>query len=171
MAFLSTTNVILRGVNFVFLVIILGLTGSLIQSQDPTNSRVNFALFAAVFGLVTDSFYGVAAYFVEALAWPLILLTFNFLNFVFTLSAGSALAAGLRVHSCNNEEYLLSNNVAQGSTDRCRKGQASTAFLFFSMALFIGSLAVQAIQVSGSGLFSSGSRSSKRAGVPTITTV
>jgi len=65
---LSIFDISLRSLNFIFLVIILGLTGSLIHGSDNGNhSRVNFALFAAVFGLVFDSVYGLLANFLSVL--------------------------------------------------------------------------------------------------------
>lgn len=165
---LSLADNITRAINFVFLVIVLGLTGSLIQSQDGGNSRVNFALFAAVFGLVTSSIYGLLANFVEALAWPVILVTLDALNFIFTLAAGAALATGMRVHSCSNQTYLDFNAITQGSSDRCRKGQAATAFLFFSFALFLVSLVLSIRSVMMGGAFGSRGSGRKSAGVPTI---
>lgn len=168
---LSLTDNITRILTFVFLVIVMGLVGSLINGQDFGNSRVNFAMFTAAWGIVTHFFLGGLAWVVGFFAWPVVMLTFDFLNFVFTLSAASAMAAGMRVHSCSNQYYLDTNNITQGSSDRCRKGQAATAFLFFALATFIYVLGYRIYQVLGSGLFSSGSRTSRKAGVPTITTV
>ena len=125
---LAIGDVILRAFNFVFLVIALGLTGSLAATTiTQHNPQINFAVFAAAFGLLTSSFYGVFAYFVAAFAWPVILFVFDFLNFVFTFAAATAIAAGIRAHSCSNQDYLDDNNIAQGSSGRCRKAQASTA--------------------------------------------
>jgi hypothetical protein len=165
---LPVADSVLRAINFVFLVIILGLTGSLIQGQDNGSSRVNFALFASVFGLVTSSFYGLVANFVEFLAWPIILATLDFLNVVFTFAAGCALAVGIRVHSCTNQEYLDNNSITQGSTDRCRKAQASTAFLFFSFFVFLVSGTLSVVSLITGGAF--GSKRAPRTGVPTIST-
>lgn len=166
---LPIADSILRVLNFMFLTIVLGLTGSLIHGQDHSNSRVNFALFASVFGLVFSSFYGLLANFVEFLAWPVILVTLDFLNFVFTFSAATALAVGTRTHSCSNQSYLDSNSITQGSKDRCRKAQASTAFLYFSFFTFIGSGAISIFSLLNGGAFGS-RRPRKSAGVPTIST-
>lgn len=168
----SIIDLSFRGVNFIFFVIILGLTGSLIHGQDHTNARVNFALFTAVFGLVTSSFYGALAQFIEFLAWPLITIVLEFLNFVFTFAAACALAVGLRVHSCTNQDYLDNNAIAQGSSDRCRKGQAATAFLFFAFAVTIVTFAFASFNLANGGPFSSFTRSSRprAGGIPTIST-
>ena len=100
----------------------MGLTGSLAATTiTQHNPQINFAVFAAAFGLLTSSFYGVFAYFVAAFAWPVILFVFDFLNFVFTFAAATAIAAGIRAHSCSNQDYLDDNNIAQGSSGRCEK--------------------------------------------------
>ncbi|CCH46957.1 Non-classical export protein 2 [Wickerhamomyces ciferrii] len=162
----------LRGLNFVFLVIVLGLTGSLIAGQDHKNPQVNFALFAAVFGLVLNSFYGLIANFVSFLAWPVILFIIDFLNLVFTFAGATALAVAIRTHSCTNQDYLDNNNVAQGSTDRCRKAQAVVAFLYFSFFVFLGTFAFSAVGLISGGAFGSSSkRSAPKTGIPTISTV
>ena len=75
----------------------------------------------------------------------MILFVFDFLNFVFTFAAATAIAAGIRAHSCSNQDYLDDNNIAQGSSGRCRKAQASTAFLYFSTFIFIASAIFSAI--------------------------
>lgn len=143
--FPSGLDPILRALNFFFLIVVLGLTGSLIHGQEDTSSRVNFALFTSVFGLVTSSLYGILAHFITALAWPAIALTFEFLNVIFTFSAATALAVGVRVHSCSNNSYLNSNAITEGSGDRCRKAQCATAFLFFSFFTFLASFIAQII--------------------------
>merc|ERR1712080_730327 len=100
-------------------------------------------------------------------AWPLSLFIFDFLNFVFTFAA-----AGTRVHSCGNQDYLDSNKINQGSSGRCRKAQASTAFLFFSAFIFIASGIFSAIGLFKGGLFGSKySRSAPRTGVSTMSQV
>ena len=151
---LAIGDSILRAVNFVLLVIALGLTASLAANTIyNSNSQVNFAVFAAAFGLLTSSIYGVLAYFIAALAWPVLLAGFDFLNLVFTFAAAAALAVALRVHSCGNEDYVDNNAVAQGSSDRCRKGQASVAFLFFSFVVFLASTIFSMIGLCRGGLF------------------
>lgn len=165
---LAIGDVILRGVNFVFLVIALGLTGSLAASAGDNNPQVNFGVFAAAFALLTSSIYGVFAYFIAAFAWPVILATFDFLNLVFTFAAATAIAAAIDVHSCSNQSYLDDNAVTQGSGDRCRKAQASTAFLYFSFFIFLASGVFSVISVAKGGLFGTSSKPAPRVGVPTM---
>ncbi|CAI5758574.1 unnamed protein product [Candida verbasci] len=168
---LAIGDVILRAFNFVFLTVALGLTGSLAATTVyQHNPQINFGVFAAAFGILTSSFYGIFAYFISAFAWPVILAVFDFLNFVFTFAAATAIAAGIRCHSCNNQDYLDSNNIVQGSTGRCRKSQASVAFLYFSTFIFIASLVFSVISLFKGGLFGH-SRSAPRTGVPTMSRV
>lgn len=168
---LAIGDTVLRGVNFVFLVIVLGLTGSLAATTVwQSNPQVNFAVFAAAFALLTSSFYGILAYLFAAFAWPVILAAFDFLNIIFTFAAATAVAAGIRVHSCNNQDYLDGNNIAQGETGRCRKAQASVAFLYFSFFIFLASGLFSIISVFKGGLFG-GSRSTARVGVPSVSQV
>ena len=158
---LAIGDTVLRAVNFVLLVIALGLTASLAATRKHNNPQVNFAVFASAFGILTSSIYGVLAYFIEALAWPLILATFDFLNLVFTFAAATAVAAGIRVHSCTNKSYIDSNKITQGSTGRCRKAQASVAFLYISFFIFLASAVFSFIGIARGGLFGSKFRSSK----------
>ncbi|KAH3900916.1 related to Non-classical export protein 2 [Saccharomycodes ludwigii] len=154
---LSIVDNSLRVVNFMFLVIILGLIGSLIATSESGNHspRVNFCIFTAAFGLLFDSFYAILANFFTAFAWPIILVVLDFLNFVFTFAAATALAVGTRTHSCTNQSYLDSNSIMQGSTDRCRKAQASTAFLYFSFFIFLVKLIMDLISLVTTGAFGS----------------
>lgn len=167
----------LRLVNFAFLVILLGLVGELISSEDGHSSRVNFCMFAAAFGIVTDSFYGILANIWEVFAWPVILFALDFLNFAFTFSAATALAVGIRTHSCKNQDYLDSNNITQGSTQRCRLAQASVAFFYFSFFIFLAKMIMSLIGIITNGPFSSRTtltsrrRKSAQVGVPTISQV
>lgn len=161
----------LRAVNFVFLIIILGLTGNLIATQDSTHSRVNIAIFASAFGIVFDSIYGVAANFISALAWPILLVTFDFLNWVFTFSAGTAMAVGIRGGSCT-QSFSDKNAIAEGSKDRCRKSQAVTVFLYFSFAIFFAKFFLSLVNAITGGAFGNGgSRRKAQVGVPTISQV
>ncbi|CCE78657.1 Piso0_000683 [Millerozyma farinosa CBS 7064] len=170
---LALGDSILRIVNFVFLVIALGLTGSLAATTiSQSNPQVNFAVFAAAFGILTSSFYGILAYFLDAFAWPVVLALFDFLNFVFTFAGATALAAGIRCHSCLNKGYLKDNSIAQGSTGRCRKAQASVAFLYFSVFIFLFSGVFSVISLFKGGLFgTSGRASTSRVGVPSMSQV
>lgn len=168
---LAIGDAVLRIVNFVFLVIALGLTGSLAATTNwQSNPQVNFGVFAAAFGILFSSIYGLLAYGIAALAWPVILFIFDFLNTVFTFAAATAIAAGIRVHSCSNQDYLDGNNITQGLSGRCRKSQASVAFLYFSFFIFLASSVFSGISIGKGGLFGSSSRS-RGVGVPSVSQV
>ncbi|CCE62964.1 hypothetical protein TPHA_0D03280 [Tetrapisispora phaffii CBS 4417] len=162
---LGLADNILRGVNFCFFVICLGLVGSLLATQNQHSSRVNYCIFVPPFALVTDTFYGALAnIWSTPLAWPIILFCFDFLNFAFTFTAGTVLAVGTRTHSCTNQSYLDSNNITQGSTDRCRKAQAATAFFYFSFFIFLAKLIMSSINLFTNGALGSMSFGRRRGG-------
>lgn len=165
---------ILRGVLFVFLVIALGLTGSLAATADNGNPQVNFGVFAAAFGLLFGVFYGAAAAFIEVIALPIVIAFLDFLNWVFLFAAATAIAAGIRCHSCSNQDYLDGNSITQGSTGRCRKAQASVAFLYFGFFTIFALTAYSVTNVVSNGAFSMPSvrrNRPARTGVPTMSQV
>ncbi|CCH60246.1 hypothetical protein TBLA_0C04490 [Henningerozyma blattae CBS 6284] len=152
---LSRTANVLRIINFCFLVIITGMIGKLIESEKrPHSPRVNYCMFAAPFALVTDSFYAIPANFWPSpFAWPILLWSFDFLNFTFTFTAGTVLSVGIRTHSCLNKHYLFSNKITQGSTERCRLAQASIAFYYFSFFIYLVQLVKSSLLMWENGLF------------------
>jgi hypothetical protein len=167
---------VLRGLLFVWLLIALGLTGSLAATSNHQNPQVNFGVFAAAFGLLFGSIYGIAAAFIEFLAFPIIIAIFDFLNFVFLFAAATAIAAAIRVHSCSNQKYLDSNTITQGSDMRCREAQSSVAFLYFGFFTIVALLVYDVIQVMNHGAFSMPSSRRRKtagrpAGVPTMSQV
>lgn len=96
--------------------------------------------------------YGLAAAFVESLAHTLILAIMDGAALLFNLLSGIILASYLHVHSCSNRRYVLTNQLTQGSTGRCRELQAATAFIWFSFALFTASLAVDLMKGSSTSM-------------------
>ncbi|OUT23626.1 hypothetical protein CAS74_001952 [Pichia kudriavzevii] len=163
---LSYGDITLRILNFMFLTVTLGLTGSLAATTVTRhNPQVSYCVFAAAFGILTSSFYGVAAFFISFLASPLFLAIFDFMNFVFTFAGATALAVATRTHSCTNQKYLDENKVTQGSKDRCRKAQASTAFLYFSVFVFLFSLVMQCLNIMKNGFLAGSSPKVPRTGV------
>lgn len=170
---LSKGDLTLRAVNTIFLIIALGLSGSLAANTiTQGNSQVNFCVFACAWALLTSSLYGVLAYFLSFLSSPLFLWVADFLNFIFTFAGATALAAALKAKSCSNSAYLKANSIAQGSSDRCRKGQADAAFLYFSVFIFLFSLVMQSINFIQNGPFgTAGSSKPASTGVPTMSQV
>ena len=172
---LAVTDNLLRIVNFVFMVICIGLISDLIATRDRHSSRVNYCMFAAAYGIATDSLYGVFANFFEILAWPLILFTLDFLNFAFMLTAGCVLAVGIRAHSCNNAHYRENNKIIQGSERRCRESQAAVAFFFFSLAIFLAKMIMSLLNIFSNGAFGTKfirrRRNNAEVGVPSVSQV
>ncbi|CAI6524449.1 AIS_HP2_G0020100.mRNA.1.CDS.1 [Saccharomyces cerevisiae] len=173
---LSAADNLIRIVSAVFLIISIGLIGGLMDTQTNGSSRVNFCMFAAAYGLITDSFYGFLANFWSSLTYPAILLVLDFLNFLFTFAAATALAVGIRCHSCKNKTYLEQNNITQGSSSRCHQSQAAVAFFYFSCFLFLIKVTVSVAGMMQNGGFGFNTgygrrRARRQMGVPTISQV
>ncbi|GAV27435.1 hypothetical protein PMKS-000903 [Pichia membranifaciens] len=169
---LSYGDITLRIINFIFLTVALGLTASLAATTvTHHNPQVSYCVFAAAWGILSSSFYGIVAFFVAFLASPIFLAIFDFMNFVFTFAGATALAVAIRCHSCNSQDYLDGNKVTQGSKDRCRKAQASVSFLYFSVFVFLFSLVMQAMNILKNGFFSNSVPKTPRTGVPTMAQV
>lgn len=149
---LSYVDICLRAVNFVFLLIILGLSGSLADTRI-SNSHINFCVFEAVWGILTSTIYGGFAYVNAYMASPIFLATLDFLNMLFTFAGATALANLIGAHSCSNTKYLKNDDIAQGSKNRCGKAQATVAFMYFSFFIFLYSFVMQVINVVRNGLF------------------
>ncbi|ODV58727.1 Fhn1p ASCRUDRAFT_82630 [Ascoidea rubescens DSM 1968] len=163
----------IRTWNTVWYIISLGLACSLIATQDSSHARVNICLWASLWGLLFSSVYGFLAEFMTSLAWPVILLTFELLNAIFTFSAATALAVGIRTHSCSNQSYLNSNAICEGSESRCRKSQALVTFLYFCFFGSLGLLFFIARKFMSGGPFGHkyNSNNAPKVGVPTMSQV
>jgi len=149
----------LRGAQFFFILLTLALIGNVIAEQQYGKSSVNYAMFVAVFDMLVI-FWGLAASFKEELSFGIFLAIADGLALLFTLVAGIALAAVLRVHSCGNQGYLHSNDVIRASpnhlTKACHELQASCAFFWFAFAAFAASMALGLMNGGGSTSFRGG---------------
>jgi len=84
---------------------------------------------------------------------PALMLGVDVLNVFWFFIAGVATAAILGVHSCSNQDYLVSNQITRGAVNmqqRCQEGQASTAFFFFGLFAFIGTAVFSFLSSRGS---------------------
>ena len=89
---------------FIFTIIILGLIGNMIAEAFAGNpSVVNFAMFTAVFGLLSLLYLTLASFTEKFIIHPILLVVVDALNSFFFFVAGVALAAELGVESCGNE--------------------------------------------------------------------
>lgn len=83
------------------MVLVLALSGALIQQQDHGGSptRINYSIFVAAFAAVTH-LYLFPATLVDSIASPLLMAVLDFLNAVFFLCGGIAMAAQLHGRKC-----------------------------------------------------------------------
>ncbi|KAL1981755.1 hypothetical protein VTN96DRAFT_2182 [Rasamsonia emersonii] len=145
----------LRGLEFVFTVIVMALVGNIIAQAFAGNpATINYAMFCAAFSMVS-LFYLIPATWNDGLAGhPIIVIIVDLLNAIFFLTSGIALAARLQAHSCTNNNYLAHNEVTNGSLHhrekRCREAQATDAFLWFAWAAYTASLILSIINARSS---------------------
>ncbi|KAH8687551.1 putative Non-classical export protein 2 [Tricladium varicosporioides] len=169
----SVVQVILRGSQFLWTLLTTALIGNAIASAFSGNaSSVNYAIFVSVFSWIV-LLYGMTAAFVERLAMPIVLCAMDLFATIFTFIAGVVLAAELKVHSCNNRGYTLTNHLTNGSHDtekRCRELQASTAFYWFLFVSFTASLVMDFIN-RGSSMSMGRRGGGIRSGVPSMSQV
>lgn len=131
----------LRAVQFVFTLIIMAITGNIIDTAFGGNpSVINYTMFVAVFSMLT-LFYAIAICFKEEMTFhKLVPSILDLLNVFFFFCAGVALAAELGVHSCSNAGYTRSNHITNGAGNtkaRCQMSQTITAFSWFNFALYV----------------------------------
>ncbi|KAK8167767.1 marvel domain-containing protein [Phyllosticta citrichinensis] len=166
-------NVILRGLQFFWTLLIMALVGSIIADAFSGNpSVINYTMFAAVFAMLS-LFYLIPATVKDGLGVPLVMMGLDVVNTLFFLCGGIALAAYLGVHSCSNDAYTKSNSITNGAADtakRCREAQASTAFLWFGFAAFAASAVFSFLQ-RRDGLAGSSGASSVRGPAPSMSQV
>jgi len=130
------TGWIIRTLELVFGIIVLAMAAALVANQPSggSPSQINYSVFVGVFSLLSW-FYTVFATQVspDGLGSPIIVVILDSLNLLFYFCGGIAMAVALRVHSCGNVAYVMSNGITAGSTQRCHEGQTLTAFLWFGM--------------------------------------
>jgi hypothetical protein len=137
-------NLALRGLEFVFTLIIMALVGNMIAEAFAGNpSIINYDMFVAVFGMLS-LFYLIATAFNDSFTGhPILPLALDALNAIFFFCGAVAMAAELGAHSCSNDSWTASNKITNGAGNRggrCREAQAVTAFLWFAWACWMASL-------------------------------
>nr|UJH94601.1 Nce2 [Starmerella bombicola] len=166
----SVADTILRVILLVFSIIALGLTAGWVH-DDTGSSRIRFAVFASCFSILFGCFYGLAAAFIEAIAFPLAMAVVDFLNWVFLFAAATAIAAKTGAGSCSNHNTLKKHDFK--STKDCRLAQAGTAFLYFAWAVAVGNFVYSIIGTLHSGAIGRPGRKTNvpRTGIPTASQV
>ncbi|TGO11444.1 hypothetical protein BTUL_0109g00080 [Botrytis tulipae] len=151
----------LRVLQMLFAAVVLALSAILIKGYGPGHSwsLISYGSFCGGAAIIIAAI-GVAACFVEALQGMIMLVLDGVASF-FLLAGGIAYAATIKVGSCSDfDGYVnLHNNpfgfslykyprgltiqkAIDDATGRCRETQASTAFLWFAAACFVGTTAL-----------------------------
>jgi len=137
-------NLILRAVEWVFILIIMSLVGNIIATAFAGNpSLINYDMFVAAFAMLSLIYLTLCSFNDGFVGHPILPITLDLLNCIFLFCAAVAMAAELGVHSCSNSSYTHSNHITNGSHDtdgRCREAQCTTAFLWFAWAAWMASL-------------------------------
>ncbi|PQE22296.1 non-classical export protein [Rutstroemia sp. NJR-2017a WRK4] len=149
----------LRGLQVIFAGVVLALSAILIKDFGPGHSwsLTSYGAFCGGASILI-ALGGVAACFVDSLQ-GIIMFALDGIAAFFLLAGGIAYAATIKVGNCNNLVYLsqhenpfsfsadktfdvsqskLAKAVLDDITTRCRETQASTAFLWFLAACFVG---------------------------------
>jgi len=152
-------NVIFRAFQFLWALLIMSLIGNMLADYSGGSPAiVNYSMFIAVFAMVSLFFLIPATIKSEWGILGFLPFTLDLLNTLFFFTGGIAFAAELHVHSCTNTAYLIGNKITQGSTKTCREAQASTAFLWFGFAAFLGSTVITGLGMTGGAVRSRGVR-------------
>ncbi|KAG5287213.1 non-classical export protein, conidia-enriched transcript [Histoplasma ohiense] len=150
---LRSVNLALRVPQFIFTVIIMALVGNMVADAfHGSASTVNYILFVSAFSMLS-LFYLFAAGVSEAcLIHPGFMFLVDLLNTIFIFCGAIAMPAKLRVHSCRNVMYTVTNSITRGSLrpeKRCREAQAVTAFLWFLWVVFLISTILSGLSMRG----------------------
>lgn len=140
-------QLILRAVQLLFLIILTGLIGNVIASNEhaagSATAAVNFSMFVIALSWVA-ALLGLTAGLVERIMLPVLaLLAADGTATLFTFIDAVVLAAKLQAVNCSNTKGHSSSWIGYGSHNdekRCREIQASTAFMWFLFATFAGAL-------------------------------
>lgn len=116
-------------VQFLFTLIIMAITGNIIDTAFSGNpSVINYAMFVAVFSMLT-LFYAIAICFKEEMTFhKLVPSVLDLLNAVFFFCLGVALAAELGAHNCNNAVSSLNalSRTASDTSNRLTHAQITS---------------------------------------------
>ena len=127
---------ILRALQLFFGIIVISMAAALVANQPSggSPSQINYSVFVGVFSLLTW-FYTVIASSAspDGIGAPVVVIVLDSLNTLFYFCGGVAMAVAMRVHSCGNVAYVITNGITAGSTQRCHEGQTLTAFLWFGI--------------------------------------
>ncbi|KAI9797572.1 MAG: hypothetical protein M1835_007836 [Candelina submexicana] len=154
MEFGRISNLALRGLQFLWALLIIALVGNMIHDAIGGNpSIVNYSIFVGVFAMLS-LIYLIAGSVSEGLSGhPLGMVIVDAINTLLFFCGAVALSAQLRVHSCGRSSYVDNNSITRGShnnSKRCHEAQAVCAFLWFGFAAFAASLVFSGLATRGS---------------------
>ncbi|KAM3081011.1 hypothetical protein ACMFMG_004971 [Clarireedia jacksonii] len=155
-----------RGLQIIFAAVVLALSIILINDFGPGHSW-SLIIYGAVCGgaSLLIAVVGIAAWFIDAIQ-GIIMLALDGIAAFFLLAGGIAYAATIKVGSCSDVAGYLQYHdnpfapskdktydgvtdvkkyakaVLDDATTRCRETQASTAFIWFLAACFVGTFAM-----------------------------
>ncbi|OCT47565.1 putative non-classical export protein [Cladophialophora carrionii] len=97
-------NLILRGAQFLFVLIIMSLIGNVIAMATAGNpALINYDMFVAAFAMLSLFYLILIAFNESFTGHPIFPVTIDLLNVIFLFCAAVAMAAELGVHSCSND--------------------------------------------------------------------
>ncbi|KAL2175799.1 marvel domain-containing protein [Thermothelomyces heterothallicus CBS 202.75] len=140
-------QLLLRAVQLLFIIILTGLIGNVIASNEHAASSataaINFSMFVIALSWVA-ALLGLAAGLFERIVLPvLVILAADGFATLFTFIDAIVLAAKLGAVNCSRTQGHAASWIAYGSHNdekRCREIQASTAFMWFLFATFAAAL-------------------------------
>lgn len=144
----SLVNLVLRGLQFLWCLLLVALLGNVIANEinasSSANAAINFSMFVAILAWIA-TIYGLLTVFIPAVQVYIAQLVLDGLATLFVFIDAIVLAAKIRAVNCSNlnADKLPRNYIAWGSANdekRCREIQASTAFMWFLFACFAASL-------------------------------
>lgn len=129
----------LRSLQLFWIILLTALLGNVIATAHNSvlvaNSAVNYSMFVTVLAWLA-ALYGLALALVSSLAIPIVVLAIDAAVVLFSFIAAIVLAAELKPRDCSRLSSIT------GLEKKCRELQASTAFMWFLFATFLGSLAM-----------------------------
>ncbi|KAL7274227.1 hypothetical protein RUND412_002883 [Rhizina undulata] len=142
-------HITLRLLQFLWVLLVLALSGALIEQQTlgGTPTRVNYSIFVAAFAMLTLFYLIPATFMEERLANWGVMAALDAVNVVFFLAAGIAVAAELGGGDCGDVFYLHTNGITNGGgyispRRRCMEAQSMTVFHWFAFASFLASMMI-----------------------------
>lgn len=149
----ALAQTVLRVLQLLWIILLTALIGNVIANNvnaaSSAEAAVNFSMFVVVLSWLA-ALYGLVTAFVESISMAVVLLALDALATLFTFIAAVVLAAKVRAVNCSalDANDLGGDWIGFGSFDtqkRCRELQASTAFMWFLFACFVGTLALTAL--------------------------